>query len=183
MTASCNFFCVSIDKNLNFNIHIKETVGKVSRKLQVLKRYKHLIRTHTKKRLCLAYFLPHLIYYSTVWFHCGEWNADIIEKLIESILRFVFNDFNNSYEKLLQEINQPSLRARRINNMLILAYRFFWSFTERQTSISLRLKRRLVIPRANTTNYGLHSFRYHTSKLWNILPDNVRNCTKDCSTG
>ena len=183
MTASCNFFCVSIDKNLNFNIHIKETVGKVSRKLQVLKRYKHLIRTHTKKRLCLAYFLPHLIYYSTVWFHCGEWNADIIEKLNESILRFVFNDFNNSYEKLLQEINQPSLRARRINNMLILAYRFFWSFTERQTSISLRLKRRLVIPRANTTNYGLHSFRYHASKLWNMLPDNVRNCTKDCSTG
>ena len=119
---------VSIDKDLTFNVHVKETVRKVSRKLQVLKRYKHLIPTHTKKRLYLAYFLPHLIYYSTVWFHCGKWNADIIEKLNESILRFVFNDFNNSYEKLLEEIYQPSLRARRINNMLILAYRFFWIF-------------------------------------------------------
>ena len=119
---------VSIDKDLNFNFHIKETVRRVSRKLQVLKRYKHLIPTHAKKRLYLAYFLPHLTYCSTVWFQCGKRNADIIEKLNESILRFVFNDFNNLYGKLLQEINQPTLRARRI-------------------------------------------FRYHASKVWNLLPD------------
>ena len=50
-------------------------------------------------------------------------------------------------------------------------------FTERQTSISLRGKRTLVVPRVNTTNYGLHSFRYHASKLWNLLPDNVRVST------
>ena len=117
-------------------------------------------------------------YCSTVWFHCGKRNADIIEKLNESILRFVYSDFNNSYEKLLQEINQPSLRARRINDMLILVYLALNNaapsyisdlFTERQTSISLRGKRRLVIPRVNTTNYGLHSFRYYASKLWNLL--------------
>ena len=89
---------VSIDKDLNFNVHVKETVRKVSRKLQVLKRYEHLIPTHAKTRLYLAYFLPHLTYCSTVWFHCGKRNADIIEKLNESILRFVFNEFNNSYE-------------------------------------------------------------------------------------
>ena len=50
-------------------------------------------------------------------------------------------------------------------------------FTERQTSISLRGKRRLVVPRVNTTNYGLHSFRFHANKLWNLLPDNVRVST------
>ena len=116
----------------------------------------------------------------------GKRNADIIEKLNESILPFVCTDFNNSYEKLLQEINQPSLRPRRINDMLILVYLALNNaapsynsdlFTERQTSLSLRGKRRLVIPRVNTTNYGLHFFRYHASKLWNLLPDNVRVST------
>ena len=48
---------VSIDKDLNFNVHVKKAVRKVSGKLQVLKRYKHLIPTHAKKRLYLAYFL------------------------------------------------------------------------------------------------------------------------------
>ena len=50
-------------------------------------------------------------------------------------------------------------------------------FTELQTSISLRGKRRPLIPSVNTANYGLHSFRYHASKLWNLLPDNVRVST------
>lgn len=149
-----------------------------TRKLQVLKRYKHFIPIHAKKRLYLAYFLPHLTYCSTVWFHCGKRNADIIEKLNESILPFVFNDFNNSYEKLLQEINQPSLGARRINDMLILVFLALNNaassyisdlFTPRQTSISLRGKHRLVIPCVSTTNYRLHSFRYHASKPWNLL--------------
>ena len=98
------------------------TIRKVRWKFQVLKRYKHLILTHSKKRLYLAYFLPHLTYCSTVCFHCGKRNIDIIEKLNASIVRFVFNDFNNSYEKLSQEINQPNLRARRINDMLILVF-------------------------------------------------------------
>ena len=157
---------VSVDRDLNFNVHVKGTARKVSRKLQVLKRYKHFSPTHAKKRLYLAYFLPHLTPCSTVWFHFCKRNADIIEKRNESILRFVFNDFKNSYETLLQEINQPSLRARRINDMLILVFLALNNaapscisdlFTERQTSISLRGKRRLVIPRVNTTNYALHS--------------------------
>lgn len=49
-------------------------------------------------------------------------------------------------------------------------------FTKCQASISLQGKRRLVIPRVNTTNYGLHS-GYHASKLWNLLLDNVRVST------
>ena len=99
-----------------------EPAEQVSCKLQVLKRYKHFIPIYAKKRLYLAYFLPYLSSCSTVWFHCGKRNADKIEKLNESILRFVLNDFTSSYEKLLQEINQPSLRARRINDMLILVF-------------------------------------------------------------
>ena len=110
---------------------------------------------------------------------------DVIYKLIESILRFVFNDFNNSYEKLLQEINQASLRARRINDMLILVFLalnnaaviFLIFYRAPNKHLQLRGKRRLVIPRVNPTNYGLHSFRYHVRKLWNLLPDNVRVST------
>ena len=99
-----------------------------------------------------------------------------------SFLMILIIRMKNYYKK----INQPSLRARRINDMLILVFLALNKsapsyihdlFTERQTSISLRGKRRLVIPRVNTTNYGLHSFRYHASKLWNLLPDNVRVST------
>ena len=62
---------VSTDRDLNFNVHVKETIRKVSCKLQVLKRYEHFIPIYARKRLYLAYFLPYLTYCSTVWFHCG----------------------------------------------------------------------------------------------------------------
>ena len=71
---------------------------------------------------------------------------DVIEKLLnESILRFVFNDFNNSYEwNYYKNKKKASLRARRINDMLILVFLALNNaapsyisnlFTERQTSI------------------------------------------------
>ena len=101
----------------------------------------------------------------------------------------VFNNFNNSYENYYS-IFMSSLRACQINDMLISVFLalnnaalIFISdlFTERQTSISLRGKRRLVIPRVNTSNYGLHSFRYHASKPCKFLPDNVRVSTSSAS--
>ncbi len=27
----------------------------------------------------------------------------------------------------------------------------------------------------NTVNYGLHSFRYHEAKMWNMLPSDIKN--------
>ena len=33
----------------------------------------------------------------------------------------------------------------------------------------------LVIPRVNTTKYGLHSLSYYASKLWNSLRNTIRS--------
>ena len=70
----------------------------------------------------MAYFLPPLAYCSIVWIHCGKQNADKLERLNESILRFVLSDHDSSYEKLLENINMPSLRIQRIHDMLVLVY-------------------------------------------------------------
>ncbi len=42
-------------------------------------------------------------------------------------------------------------------------------FTERKTYSDI-----LQIPKANTTTYGLKSWRYQAVKLWNSLPNTVR---------
>lgn len=93
--------------------------------------------------------------------------------LRESILRFLFNYFNNLCLKLLEKMNQPSLKTRRIIDMLTLVYLALNDaapsyisqlFTERSPSISLRGRRKLVIPSVDTTKYGLHLFRYYASK-------------------
>ena len=54
--------------------------------------------------------------------YCEKRNADKLQRLKESIIRFVIDDFINSHHKLLEEINQPSLKIRKINDMLTLVY-------------------------------------------------------------
>ena len=83
-------------------------------------------------------------------------------------------------------MKRPSLKTRRINDMLTQVYLALNDaapsyvsqlFTERSSSLSLRGRHKQVIPSLNTTKYGLHSFRYYASKLWNSLPDSIRVST------
>ena len=39
---------------------------------------------------------------------------------------------------------------------------------------NLRGTQKLVLPRVTTTTYGLHSFRYAATRVWNMLPDDIR---------
>ena len=76
---------------------------------------------------------------------------------------------HNTYDELLDYINQPCLQDRRIHDMLILIYRALNDNTpvyiknllnERDTSYNLRGQHLIYVPRVNTTNHGLRSFRY-----------------------
>ena len=93
---------------------LRRLYEKLVKKLQALKRRKCVISTHAKKRIYMAYFVPRLTRCLIVWIHCRKRNADKLEKLNESILRFVFNDHNSSSEKLLGNINKPSLLLRLV---------------------------------------------------------------------
>jgi hypothetical protein len=114
------FLGVTIDKELNFNDHVTSIVRKVSNQLQVIKRHKRLIDTNSKVKLYNAYFLPQLNYCSIVWNFRGQRNSVKLDKLNERSLRFVYNDFNSTYEQ-----RQPSLHNRRIHDMLALVYKSF----------------------------------------------------------
>ena len=87
------------------------------------------------------------------------------------------------YEKLLNNINRPSLHNRRIHDMLTLVYKSFHGLVpsyinellvERNSSYSLRSKHSLSIPRVQSTKYRLRSFCYTASKYWNMLPGVLR---------
>ena len=95
----------------------------------------------------------------------------------------LFSEYHSSYDKLLNNINRPSLHNRRIHDMLTLVYKSFHGLApsyinelliERNSSYNLRGKHSLSIPRVQSTKYGLHSFRYSASKYWNMLPEVLR---------
>ena len=48
------------------------------------------------------------------------------------------------------------------------------TFTERSSSYNLRGNHVLALPSPKTTTWGLHSFSYAASKIWNSLPDTCK---------
>ena len=46
--------------------------------------------------------------------------------------------------------------------------------TIKKSSYSFRYNNTVNIPRVKTTRYGLHSLRYGAAKLWNELPNDLR---------
>ena len=86
-------------------------------------------------------------------------------------------------DDLVDKVANAVLMHRRIHDMLTLTYRALNGNTPvyiknllnvKDITYNLRGQHLLNVPRVNTTTYGLHSFRYFASKLWNSLPNSLR---------
>ena len=82
---------VNIDSKLSFNRHISSTCSKVNKQLSVVKRFKHLVSDHIKRRLYMynAFILPAFNYCSDVWHFCNKRSNDKLEQLNKQALRTV----------------------------------------------------------------------------------------------
>jgi hypothetical protein len=57
------------------------------------------------------------------WHFCSEANTNKIEKIQERALRFIYNDYNSTYENLLIVSKLPTLKVRRLRTMAIEGYK------------------------------------------------------------
>ena len=173
---------VNIDSKLSFDKHISSICSKVNKQLSVVKRFKHLIDDHIKRRLYKAFILPVFNYCSDVWHFCSKRSKAKLEQLNKQALRTVLNS-NSDYETLLRIIGSVNLESSRVQNMLITTYKTLYDtappylkllLKERKVEYNLRGTKKMDLPRVTTTTYGLHSFRYAATQVWNMLPDDIR---------
>lgn len=90
---------------------------------------------------------------------------------------------NSDYETLLRKIGSVNLESSCVQNMLITTYKTLYDIAppylklllkERKVEYNLRGTQKMDLPRVTTTTYGLHSFRYAATQVWNMLPDDIR---------
>ena len=130
-------------------------------------------------KLYKAFILPHFYYCSSVWLFCGARNADKVDNLNKRILRFILQDYSSPYDILLSKVNMKSLFIRRLQNFMITLYKSLFlmnypgylkdMFTLRSSTYNLQGNHILALRNPKTTTYGVHSFSYLASKIWNSL--------------
>ena len=116
---------VTIDDKMNFNDHINNICCKATRQLNALCRLNKVLSTHTKLILYKSFIMSNFSYAPLVWHFCGRGNILKMEKINERALRFVFNDFNATYDDLLKKANTRSLQASRNCTMATEIFKCF----------------------------------------------------------
>ena len=179
---------VTIDSNLKFNEHISNLCIKASRQINVLMRLKRNLDFSTKLLVYKSFILCHFNYCPLVWHECGADNTRKLERLQYRALRFVFNEYNATYEELLAKAKMPTLSVSRIRSIALETYKALNNsspsyicdlFKSSVQSHSYNLRRNnLIHSTCRTSHFGLKSFTHVAINIWNSLPNEIR-CTSD----
>ena len=107
--------------------------------------------------------MSNVSYCPWTWHFCGEQNTKKIEKIQERALRFIYDDFQNSYEFLLEKSKLPSLKIRRMRTIALETFKIINKKSPlfiqdlviiKNNSYKFRYMNTAEVPRPRTSNYG-----------------------------
>ena len=176
---------VTLDDKLNFKTHIRNICQKASRQINALKRISKFLNKQCRMHVYKSFVCANFNYCPVVWMFCGKTNLGKLERLQERALSTIPLDKSLSYDDLLKKSGQLSVRMNLIRLLSIEVFKCVKGtnpsylndmFTEPSSCYDFRNPSRLLQPKFNTYTFGYKSFRYFGSKVWNLLPSNLKRC-------
>ena len=177
---------VKIDPLLNFDEHVKTICLKASRQANALGRISKYLTLKSRQAIYHTFILSNFNFCPLVWHFCSKENTQKLEKVNYRALRFVYRDFDTSYEDLLKRSKACSLELSRIKMVAIETFKILYNIgpvymkdfvTEKKNSYHFRYNKLLDIPRTKTVRYGTNSFKNLAATTWNSLPDHLPTVT------
>ena len=129
---------ITIDYDLKFKKHINELCRKASYKLHALQRIRRYLSVDKAKLLANAFIDSQFNYASLIWMFVGKTLINKICKIHHRTLQVVYDDFNKSYDELLELNNDLSIHQRHLRYLAIEVFKsimhlnpqFMWSYFE-----------------------------------------------------
>ena len=175
---------IKIDWKLNFNKHVNFLCEKASSRAKALHRLRTVLSLKQKVVLYNSFIMSNFNYCPVIWMHCGKTSNEKVNKIQKRALQAIYGDFNSSFTELLDKGKHLNIHELNKRSLLIEIYKclnkinppFLNDIIKRkETSINLRIKNLLILPQALTKSWGLHSFVYRGSRLWNSFPDDIKD--------
>ena len=114
---------VTIDYLLNFDLHVSNICKKAARQIYVLLCLSKFLTIETKILIYKSFIRSSFNFCPLVWHFCSKTSSAKMEKLQYRALRLVFNDFDSSYETLLERVNMPTLHISRIRLIAVETFK------------------------------------------------------------
>ena len=176
---------VTIDYKLSFEEYISNLCQKASAQLNALTRLGAFMSHQTRKIMVQSFILAHFNYCPLVWYFTSAKQINKMEKGQERALRFITDDYNSSYENLLNDSDTSTTDIRRVHSLCTEIFKSLNNlnapymkglFHRNVTTYSLRSSNDLLVPIVNQTTFGLRSIRYDGALMWNQLLKHIKTC-------
>ena len=104
---------VHVDRNLNFNTHVKKKCAMANGKLLALKRLSCYLSEECKITILRSFILSQFMYCAALYHFSGKYFKDKMERILYRGLKFVFNDYCSSFDDLLAKAKIDSIEITR----------------------------------------------------------------------
>ena len=139
-----------------------------------------------KRRLLInAFFSSRFNYCPLIWMCHNRVLNNRINRLHERCLQIIYNDKHTSFEELLKKDKSAYIHQK---NLQVLATEMFKIYRETSPEImqdifsireqghyNLRNISDFIIPKVKSVNFGFESIRYLGPKIWDSLPQSLKN--------
>ena len=175
---------VYIDKKLNFDKHVSKLIKRANSKLTVIKRsFKYL--TQTKRKMLLNSFVQSQFSYAPlVWMLHSKSLVSKINRVHKSFLSLLYNDTESSFEQLLSKENTFTIHQKNIQKVMIEMFKskndigpkLLKDIFQNSNYKGPTLRKPMDFKKSNicTQKYGERSLDYFGSKIWGLIPNEIR---------
>ena len=150
--------------------------GHAARQLNAVCRLKTFLDTESRLSLVRSFVTSNFSYCPVIWHFSGAAANGKMERILRRALRIISLDSVSTYESLLTKYDLCPLKTYRERCFALEVFKIKNSLAPkyledlikiRNVSHNTRQKYSLSLPMVKTTNYGLHSFKYYGTKIWN----------------
>ena len=111
-------FVLTIDNNLDFSDHISNICKTENQKLNALFRVSANMNSDKCTLLVNSFIKSHFSYCPLIWMFCNWKSMRKVSKIQELYLRLMTNNYELSYEELLDLTNEISPHQRCLNSLM-----------------------------------------------------------------
>ena len=113
LVSSVELLGIQIDDKLNFNLNISKIFKSAASQLNALIRLKQFLSFYAKEVLINSYIISNFNYSPLVWMFSITQSLNKIEHLQKRALRFLYDDFEASYEHLLSKGGKSKMNVTK----------------------------------------------------------------------
>ena len=124
-------------------------------------------------------------YYPLIWMYHNRTYDNKINRLHERYIRLIYNDKRSSFQDLFEKDNSVSIHHKNLQALVVEMFKVHTKtspeimqevfLVKEQGNCNLRNQADFVIPQVKSVNHGLESIRFLGPKIWESLPNDLKN--------